>query len=130
VFNFHLADTVKKQELQLTQLFQQNILKEPYGAVALCTDQPSLLSQKKWVSITSNSSYQPYECETSNKGMLGLFKAANGSITRYAQEHDGLPGLNLLVDVHRTAKSRRSRPSFPLSFREQWLGYRDNRAFA
>ncbi|MBM9613131.1 hypothetical protein JWJ90_02395 [Desulfobulbus rhabdoformis] len=132
VFNFHLADTAKKQEQQLTQIFQQNILKEPYGAVAICTDQPSLLSQKKWFNITSHSTYQPYQCETCDQGMIGLFKSEQGSITQYPQDMDpkNIPGLSLLVDVKRTVRSRRSRPSFPLSFREQWLGYRDNRVFA
>ena len=118
VFNFHLAGTAKRQEQQLLQIFQQNILKEPYGAVAICTDRPSLLSQKKWFNIASHSNYLPFQCETSTQGMLGLFKAANGSITQYPLDfdQDTLPGLSMLVDVKRTQKSRRSVLLFPSRF--------------
>ncbi len=131
VFNFHLAETSEQQALQLTHLFQHTLLKEAYGAVALCTDRKPLLSSKKWLQLTTTSCYTPFQFETADNGLLALFNAKNGSITNApldrAQE---TPGLSLTVDIKRTVKSRRSRPSFPLSFREQWLGYRDNRVFA
>ncbi len=132
VFNFHLADSAKEQERQLTDLFQHNLLKEVYGAVVLCTDRHSLLSPKKWLNITATSCYTPYQLESTDHGLLGLLAAKNGSIANLPMEPelDALPGLSLVVDIKRTVKSKRSRPSFPLSFREQWLGYHDNRVFA
>ena len=132
VFNFHLADAPEQQEIQLTDLFQHNLLKTAYGAVALCTDQQALISPKKWLNICANSCYTPFQFESTNNSLLSLFNAKNGSLTQYPVESSAnlIPGVSILVDIKRTMKSRRSRPSFPLSFREQWLGYRDNRAFA
>ena len=131
VFNFHLADSPEHQEQQLSDLFQHNLLKGSYGAVAICTDQGSMVSPKKWLSISAPSYYMPYQFESSNNGLLSLFHPKNGSIASHPMKQDSsIPGLSLFIEIKRTVKSRRSRPSFPLSFREQWLGYRDNRAFA
>ncbi|MGD9948826.1 MAG: hypothetical protein AB7U29_10130 [Desulfobulbus sp.] len=134
VFNFHLADSPKQQALQLTDLFQHSLLQTVYGAVAICTDRESLLSPKKWHNLSATSCYTPFQFESTSNGLLTLLNAKNGSITNYSmqleQEKKTLPGLSLSVDIKRTQKNKRSRPSFPLSFREQWLGYRDNRAFA
>ena len=132
VFNFHLADSAKKQELQLADLFQHPLLKEAYGAVALCTDQKSPLSSKKWLNLTATSCYTPFQFDAGDNGLLGLFSAKNGAIINIPMQptQEVLPGRSLDVEIKRTFTSKRSRPSFPLSFREQWLGYRDNRVFA
>lgn len=136
VFNFHLADSSAAQEIQLADLFQHSLLKEPYGAVVLCTDQQSMLPSKKWLSVTAASSYTPFQLDSSGDALLSLLTVRNGAVSNRMLEvqqeknHGKLPGLSLTVDIKRTVTSKRSRPSFPLSFREQWLGYRDNRAFA
>lgn len=142
VFNFHLAADPGSQELQLADLFQHSLLKETYGAVVLCTDREALLPGKKWQNVTNISNYSaPQYLACSNDGLLGLFAARNEPvftlIEETAQERNDqqdhaypLPGLSLTVDIKRMVKNKRSRPSFPLSFREQWLGYRDHRVFA
>lgn len=136
VFNCHLADSAAAQELQLTSLFQQSLLKETYGAVVLCSDRKTLLPPKKWLSLTAPSSYTPFQLDSNADGLLSLFATRTGSVATVSTEsvQDGhqstLPGLSLIVDIKRTVNNKRSRPSFPLSFREQWLGYRDNRVFA
>jgi len=131
VFNFHLADSPEQQEQQLSSLFQHTLLKGAYGAVALCSDRSPLISIKKWLNISATSRYMPFQFESSNNGLLSLFHLKNSSISSHSMELEcPTPGLSLSVEIKRTVKSKRSRPSFPLSFREQWLGYRDNRAFA
>ncbi|MDD2464283.1 MAG: hypothetical protein PHI97_09815 [Desulfobulbus sp.] len=132
VFNFHLADSSDQQERQLTELFQHNLLKGAHGAVAICTDRNSLLSPKKWLKISAISCYTPFQFESGENGLLSLFNAPNSSIVNLPLEPAQLrqPGLSLAIEIKRTIKSRHSRHSFPLSFREQWLGYRDNRVFA
>jgi len=131
VFNFHLADSPGKQEEQLSCLFQHTLVKKAYGAVVLCSDRTSWLSPPKWQHITATSCYTPFQFESSDNGLLSLFHPKNSSITNHPLDLDrSVPGLTLSVEIKRTVKSRRSRPSFPMSFREQWLGYRDNRVFA
>jgi len=131
VFNFHLADAPGKQEHQLNSLFQHNLLKELYGAVMLCSDRTPMISNKKWLNISAPSSYTPFQLESNDNGLLSVFHPKNSSLSNHPLDLDRpTPGLSLSVEIKRTVKSKRSRPSFPLSFREQWLGYRDNRAFA
>jgi hypothetical protein len=38
--------------------------------------------------------------------------------------------MTLEFDIQRMVSGKRIRPHFPLSFREQWLGYKEHRAFA
>jgi hypothetical protein len=142
VFNLRLAADSEAQEFQLLELFQHSLLKEIYGAVVLCTDREAVLPMKKWHSITNGSPYSaPQHLASANDGLLGLLTARNQPdftlIEKTVQNHRDqeqpprlLPGLSLTVDIKRIVNSKRSRPSFPLSFREQWLGYRDNRVFA
>lgn len=131
VFNFHLADSAEKQEQQLCCLFQHTLVKRAYGAVAICSDRNSQLSSQKWLNITATSCYTPFQFESRDNGLLSLFHPKNGSITNHPLDMNrSIPGLSLSLEIKRTVKNKRSRPSFPMSFREQWLGYRDNRVFA
>lgn len=137
IFNFHLADSPADQRVQLADLFRQSLLKEIYGAVVLCTDGKILLSSKQWAGITADSSYTPFQFDANGDGQLSLLAARNGSVTTHPADsvqdaqYSTLPGVSLSVDIKQPSRSKRSsRPTFPLSFREQWLGYRDNRVFA
>lgn len=144
VLNLHLSPLPEYQEMQLSQLFHNPLLKEPYGAVVLSANRAAALSPKRWQSMSAPSLYatQHHLCDPAGAdGLLCLLTVRNGATSEVTVEQSkvglcgnreggAVPGLAFALDIKRCTKDRRSRPSFPLSFREQWLGYRDSRAFA
>jgi len=51
--NLHLADSPQAQARQLADLFAHSLLKDPYGAVALCADRPARISFKEWQALAA-----------------------------------------------------------------------------
>lgn len=130
VMNCRLAAIPIDQECQLGELFQHGLCKEAYGAVMLCTDQQVDIAPDAWLRITAPSGYVPVKMLASSEdGMLSLF-APRQSAPPILIPNRQMPGLSVTAQLQRTMKSSGRRPSFPLSFREQWLGYRDNHVFA
>lgn len=143
--NLHLAAVEKVQKRQLADLFSHALLKDPYGAVVLCADRAAPLSSKQWQVLAARSSYnlQHHLLDSANGGgLLCLLTARSGADSAVTvrqpepkpsgvgKHSDALAGLTLSFDIQRLAADKRSRPIFPLSFREQWLGYKEHRAFA
>ena len=143
--NLHLAAAEQVQKRQLADLFSHALLKDPYGAVVLCADRAAPLSSKQWQVLAARSSYNLHHHlldPPNGGGLLCLLPARSGADSAVtvrqpepqpsgAGKHSGaLAGLTLSFDIQRLAADKRSRLIFPLSFREQWLGYKEHRAFA
>lgn len=142
--NLHLAPLPETQVSQLRELFAHPLLKERYGAVVLCADRPVALSPKGWRGLAMSSNYGLHgqaPPSANGPGLLCLLvaraEALSEVIVRPA-DPDSLPlaassalvATAMTFDMQRVVADKRKRPSFPLSFREQWLGYREHRAFA
>lgn len=144
VLNLHLSPLPEQQEVQLGQLFHNPLLREHYGAVVLSANRAISLSTQQWQRLSWPSLYASQHllsAPAGGDGLLCLLNTRYGTTTEVKvsqsciglgadPEDDSIPGLAFALDIKRCTKDRRSRPSFPLSFREQWLGYRDSRAFA
>ncbi len=148
VLNLQLARSTKKQAHQLQFLFSQPLLKGSYGAVLLCSNRQATVSCRELQSITNLSTYRMHPTHplpSPNQGMLWLLTSRdqakvaltvhNSSILKLLQtsprSHVPEPPLTLEFEVNRVLKNGKIRPNLPLSFREQWIGYRDHyRAFA
>jgi len=135
VLNLHLAAAAPIRKAQLTSLFTSSLLREPYGAVVLCADRAAALYAKEWQALTAPSRYCPCHVQEDGAGgMLCLLKARcvpMATVTVLADTpSSSLTGTSLAFEVERLSPEKISRPAFPLSFREQWLGYREHRAFA
>jgi hypothetical protein len=148
VLNLQLARSAKNQIQQLRFLFSQPLLKGRYGAVIICSDRQAIVNSRELQSITNLSPYRAHPTQTlssPNKGMLWLLTARdqakvaitvhNSSILTLLQTrprtHAPEPALTMEFEVNRIPKNGKVRPNLPLSFREQWIGYRDNyRPFA
>lgn len=144
VLNLHLSPLAEQQEMQLAQLFQNPLLREAYGAVVLSANRAISLSTQQWQRLSWPSLYGSQHllsAPAGGDGLLCLLSTRYGAATEVkvsqsriglgaGPEDDSIPGLAFALDIKRCTKDRHSRPSFPLSFREQWLGYRDSRAFA
>lgn len=141
--NLHLADSPQAQGRQLAELFVHPLLKDPYGAVAICADQPARISFKEWQALAAPSRYAPQRAllSSAQSGLLCLLTARTGAVSvvtvRQDQLHPGentalsaAPALSVEFEIQRTIRDKHARPYFPLSFREQWLGYKEHRAFA
>ncbi|MBV5317999.1 MAG: hypothetical protein JZU50_09320 [Desulfobulbaceae bacterium] len=149
ILNFQLAQTVPTQQLQLLALLSHPLLKERYGAVVLCADQQIELSPKKLRALTTHSNYSLHRSLAaapphSDQGMLCLLTAREatadvivhnaGPLHNVAPSNPkriGQPALALEFEVQRIASDHKTRKYMPLSFREQWLGGREQyRSFA
>jgi hypothetical protein len=141
--NLHLADSPQAQTRQLAELFVHPLLKDPYGAVAICADRPARISLKEWQALAAPSRYAPQRglLSSAESGLLCLLTARTGAVSvvtvRQDQLHPGnvaaaseAPALSVAFDIQRMVQDKHARPYFPLSFREQWLGYKEHRAFA
>lgn len=134
--NLHLGAARPTQLRQLDDLFAHALLRESYGAVTLCANRTPLLTDKQWRHLAARSSYAPHSKPLTGSagGLLGLFTPKGQATAEFAvgdlPATLNMPYLALTVDVQRLGPAKPNRPTFPLSFREQWLGYRDRRAFA
>lgn len=142
--NLHLAASPQAQARQLGELFVHPLLKDPYGAVVLCADRPAALTFKEWQVLAARSNYAPQRdlIATAEDGLLCLLTARTGAVSVVTvrqpetlpdcgrRDAAGAVGLSMEFEIQRMTQDKRNRPYFPLSFREQWLGYKDHRAFA
>ena len=146
VLNLQLAATASEQVAQLRGLFGHSLLKDPYGAVVLCADRQPLLEEVEFRAMAGRVGYAPRgsifaTAAGATEGLLCLLATRDHGqfdLTLGAQEPwwpcvpQGMvvpPGLALSFALNRTSE-KRTRPYLPLSFREQWLGSRENyRAF-
>ncbi len=141
--NLHLAPLAEAQQCQLRELLSHPLLKERYGAVVLCADRPVALSPKEWRGLAMLSNYRLHSQalpDADSPGLLGLFvprAEAFFEVVVHPADPASLPfaapaalGMTVAFDMQRVPADKRSRSTFPLSFREQWLGYREHRAFA
>ena len=142
--NLHLGISHQAQIRQLRDLFAHSLLREPYGAVALCADRTAVLTGKEWLGLTARSPYtlSRTPLTLTGGGLLGLLTARCPTVSAVivrqpdpilypdAEQAPALPALTMTFEIQRIVANRPNRPTFPLSFREQWLGYRKHRAFA
>jgi len=137
VLNLQMAPSTQAQLLQLRSLFAHPLLKEHYGAVVLCGDRHPEVSAKELRTLTTRSNYALDPGTTpaaQGKGMLCLLTArdqpelsvsiakAGASLGRTGCLH---PGPCIEFEVNRIPEAKKVRRYMPLSFREQWLGYKE-----
>jgi hypothetical protein len=143
VLNLHLGVSQQVQARQLHDLFVHPLLKDRYGAVLLCTDRPAALPLKEWKAITARSNYSLYHDPLSSAGsreLLCLLTARTEAIAAVTvrppepspadERLAACPGNILEFEIQRMTSEKPVRLTFPLSFREQWLGYKEHRVFA
>lgn len=143
ILNCQLATSAASQQRQLCALFSHPLLKEQYGAVVLAADQQIVLAAKKIRPLTLGSNYRLRHSLTAVspgpvEGMLCLLAAREAAAMVSVRAAGTLPGgyrsgrtgHRLEFEVERIAPDPKHRLSMPLSFREQWLGGREHRAFA
>jgi len=143
--NLHLAAARQAQARQLRDLFLNPLLRDKYGAVVLCADRPAAVPLKEWQSLTARSNYCLHDKQlpaTHGSGLLCLLTARAETVSVVTIRPPELippasgknaaipPGMTMALEIQRRSADKRSRPFFPLSFREQWLGYKEHRAFA
>lgn len=141
VVNLELAVTTSSQLVQLRALFLHPLLKEPYGAVVLCADRQTALPGKVVRALANRSNYCPHPGLPAprpclDNGMLCLLTAKEqATATVTINRGDGLaavgecgfpqPGLAIEFEMKRIVQEGKIRPGLPLSFREQWLGNKE-----
>lgn len=148
ILNCQLATSAASQDRQLRALFSHPLLKETYGAVVLATDRQIVLTAKKIRPLTQGSNYRLRRSLTAVSagpvpGMLCLLAAREAStlvsvraagaapaLALPGGDRSGRPRQRLEFEVERIAPDPKHRQAMPLSFREQWLGGREHRAFA
>lgn len=147
VVNAQAAPDRKNQVAQMRTAFASPLLHEQYGAVVLCSGEQMALTESDWLSVTARSRFMPYHGPSNlgNDGAATLVFAARGQeFTVSATPYDPLPvtegnrqvvlpipRYNPAVAVEITRLAAKQRVLLPLSFREQWLGSKENfRAFA
>ena len=147
VVNAQAAPDRRNQVAQMRTLFTSQLLHEQYGAVVLCSGEQMALTGSDWLSVTARSRFMPYHgpANLGNGGAATRVFAARGhEFTVSATPYDPLPVAKgnrqatltisrqnpaVIVEIIRLAA--RQRVLLPLSFREQWLGSKENfRAFA
>jgi hypothetical protein len=141
-FNLHLGFSREIQRRQLHDLFAHPLLREPYCAVALCTDRTAMLTAKQWKGLASRSRYTLHHAPLTSAtgGLLGLFTFSTdpvSAVTNYLPGSIACPmaeqaqtALTMTFELERIVSNTPNRLTFPLSFRERWLGYREHRSFA
>jgi hypothetical protein len=137
VLNLQMAPSKQTLLPQLRSLFAHPLLKEHYGAVLLCGDRHPEVSAKELRAITSRSNYALDPGTTPaapGKGMLCLLTARDQpevtvtiGKTAASPGRTGClhPGPWIEFEVNRIPEAKKARRYMPLSFREQWLGYKE-----
>jgi len=143
-FNLQLDPLRDIWLLQLRKLFAHALLRAFHGAVAICADRAIALSARQWQKLTARSGYVHRQTPLTSSGndLLGLFTARRPKtpVTRgywsaraasvNAGHASNPSALTMTVEIKRINPDTSRRLAFPLSFHEQWLGPRDQRALA
>ena len=152
IVNVQLASAEHDQDVQLRSLFAHPLLKEQYGAVVLCSDKRVVLSPKNLKAAAGKSNYVPCRSLSPadngpDQTMVTIFVAktmeylvaatTSPILGNNSADEWTLPGqsLGVAIDLEmiRVSRNKQCMPFLPLSFREQWLGCKENynhRAFA
>lgn len=147
VLNVQMAPARRDQLAQMRGLFASQLLQERYGAVVLCAGGLLTLTATDWLKVTAKSPFMPYHGAAALDGDAAAtlaFAPRGQDFTISAAPYAPLPtagekrlppriisqpGSAIAVEITRQAP--RQRLLLPLSFREQWLGSKENfRAFA
>ncbi len=143
VLNLQLCGSAPSQLLQLHSLFSHSIPNERYGAVVLCGDRHLKLSAAKLhQTLTGKANTSPQRHLASSTvfpgtGILCMLTAkeypvASVTLCGTGQANDPnqpsfpnrLANLSLDFEMHRIPQDEKSRHGPPLSFRENWSGYK------
>lgn len=143
VLNLHLCGSAPSQLQQLHALFSHSILRERYGAVVLCGDRHIKLSAKKLqqtVTGKANTSPQRHLASSTvspGTGILCMLTAKEQPVasvtlcgTGQARNSDQptfpnrQASLSLDFELDRIPQGRNSKPCLPMSFEENWSGYK------
>ena len=142
VLNLQIASSPQDQSLQLRAVFAHPLLKEHYGAVVLCGDRHPEICAKELRASTARSNYALDSGTTPaapGKGMLYLLTArdqpevtvttgkagASRTVASLGRPDCPQPGPWIEFEVNRIPEAKKARRYMPLSFREQWLGYKE-----
>ena len=143
MLNLQLCGSGPSQLLQLQALFSHSILSERYGAVVLCGDRHTRLSAKKLQqTVTGKANASPHRHLASSTvspgtGILCMLTAKEhpvasvtlcGTGQASALDQPNIPNrqasLSLDFELDRIPQGRNSKPCLPMSFEENWSGYK------
>lgn len=144
VLNLQLSGSKQTKLLQLRTLFSHQLLKEKYGAVVLCGDQLDGLTANKLRLIAAGSNYTPHrdlmseQCSY-DEGTPCILTAKEQPVAAVTLCVAGLgqgampnnPGLGnrhvgfwLDFELERIPQGMACKSFLPMSFEEQWSGYK------
>jgi len=142
IINMQYIDLRQERLATLHALFNHQLFKEQqYGAVLLCTERALHLSKREAAQLTAGTGFVLYRSlqaeEAEVKGALLLFVPQDQSAAGVLFGRQGnyslvacgaAAGDALLLEfqVQAVVRNKRKRPRFPLSFAEQWAGYKEN----
>lgn len=129
VLNLQLCESRHLQLLQLGALFSHQMLKGRYGAVVLCSDRRTKLTEKELQTITKMSNYVAHSpapsASSTGEGMLWIL-VANKQPVASVTISNLQTGQSLEFKMDRIAPDKNNKPYYALSFDEQWAGYKTN----
>jgi len=130
VLNLQLCGSRQLQLLQFDALFSHPMLKERYGAVILCGDRQTRLSANELQTLTKRSHYishsPPPSASSVGDGLLWILVAGRQPVASVTI-HNQQPSSSLEFEIDRIARNKNYKPYYlPLSFEEQWSGYKTN----
>ncbi len=146
ILNLQLCGSKQSRLKRLEAIFSHPMLKERYGAVVLCGNRQTGLSANEMQTITDNTKYshyrsQAYSVASPGEGILCMLVAkehpvaavttsSTGSweeeITPYNPTFcDRQTSLSLDFAMDRIPQKHTNSVYLPLSFEEQWIGFRD-----
>lgn len=144
VLNLQLGGSKQAKLLQLRILFLHPLLKEKFGAVVVCGDCQTGVTVKQLRTVTGGSGYGPHRSLMAEEypfeqGMPWILTAKEqpvAAVTLCASDSEqtsgpGTPGLgsrqacfSLDFEMERIPQSLYNKSVLPMSFEEQWSGYK------
>jgi hypothetical protein len=146
ILNLQLCGSKKSRLKQLRTIFSHPMLKERYGAVVLCGNRQTGLSAKEVQAITDNARYSAYRSQATSvaspgEGILCMLVAKEHPVAAVticstgSWEEEIAPcnqtrserqtSLSLDFAMDRIPQKHTTTVYLPLSFEEQWVGFRD-----
>ncbi|NQS71482.1 MAG: hypothetical protein HQQ73_04920 [Desulfobulbaceae bacterium] len=142
IINMQYIDLRRERLATLHALFSHQLFKEQqYGVVLICTERAFHLSKKEAAQLTAGTGFVLHRSlqaeKAKSKGALLLFVPQDQSAAGMLFGRQGdyslvacgaAAGDALLLEfqVQAVVRNKRKRPRFPLSFAEQWAGYKEN----
>ncbi len=146
ILNLQLCGSKQSRLRQLRTIFSHPMLKERYGAVVLCGNRQTGLSANEMQTITDNKKYSLYRCQASSTaspgaGILCMLVAKEHPVAAVTISSTGSweeeiapcnptfcdrqTSLSLDFAMDRIPQKHTTSVYLPLSFEEQWAGFRD-----